>query len=176
MKKFLFILIGIGLILCSCNFSTRNSKVKPESNSKHSNFDGVYNYGDSTGDGPNGQVIIYTESNESVLFYISISRGAPSYNSGSLYDRITIKNRIGTFYKKYEFEEHGCKWTFVFSYDTLTIKTIDLNYGCGFGGNVIADGIYKKVKNLQQDFFIDSFGEKYYFSKTKPEDYVKILK
>ena len=140
-------------------------------------YDGVYRYGDPSGDKPNGQIVIFTESDSSLLFYIFISRGAPSFNMGTLYGRVIIKDGKGVFsYDEFEYKGQACKFAITISKDTLSIATIGKNYECGFGGNVFADGIYKKVKNLKQDFFIDPHGGKYYFKETKPEQYDEILK
>jgi hypothetical protein len=142
--------------------------------SKVSKYDGVYRYGDPFGEGPNGQVIIFEESDSSLLFYIDISLGSPSYNMGTLYDRIVIKDGKGVFLsREFENNKSSCKWSFTFSKKILTVATIGNNYECGFGGNVRVDGNYKKVKKLKQDFFIDPHGVKYFFSKTKPEDYYR---
>ena len=152
LRNILLFIIIFEIIFRSCTNSQTNEVV--------TKLDGVYRYGDSSGEGPNGQVIIFTESDDSLLFYINISRGAPSYNMGTLYSRIAIKDGQGVFFsREFEIGEEACKWSFTFSKNILTIKTIGKNYECGFGGNVWADGIYKKVENFKQDFFIDPHGE-----------------
>jgi hypothetical protein len=139
-------------------------------------FAGVYKYGDSPEDGPTGMITVYEESDESILFYIDISRGAPSYNMGNLYDRVKIKSNKGVYYFKEGENDKPCSFSFVFTDNKLTIKTINDGYDCGFGGNVIVDGEYYKVINAKSDSFTDMTGTKYFFEKTKPEDYAKILK
>ena len=87
-----------------------------------------------------------------------------------------IKSNKGIYYVKYDENENPCSFTLVFTKDKLTIKTAKDGYDCGFGGNVIVDGEYYKVKNEKFDNFIDMNVTKYFFAKTKPEDYAKILK
>lgn len=169
-----FIIILIAFLNLSCQ--KNNKKDIGDNNLQTAKFAGVYKYGDSPEKGPTGQITIYPESDNSILFYIDISRGAPSYNMGNLYARVKIKSNKGIYYVKYEENENPCSFTLVFTKDKLTIKTAKDGYDCGFGGNVIVDGKYYKVKNAKFDNFIDMTGTKYFFAKTKPEDYEKILK
>ena len=161
-------------MMTSLNSSCQANKKKATQNSLKCS--GVYKYGTNPEKGPTGQVTVYQEPNGSILFYINISRGAPSYNMGNLYDRVKIKSNKGIYYYKDEEENESCSFSFVFTNDKLTITTLNNGYNCGFGGNVIVDGEYYKVKNDKFDLFIDIHGKKYFFKKTKPEDYAKILK
>lgn len=117
--------------------------------------------------------MIYACSEDSVLFYLDVSRGAPSFNMGSLYDKLYVGSNKSVFFKKLEYCDNPCKLSFIFTDTTLTIETLDNGYDCGFGGNVIADGIYKKVDSKQPEYFEDAHGEKVYFDKTPPEKYLK---
>ena len=128
-------------------------------------------YGDTTKFGPGGQVIIYALNDDSVLFYLDVSRGAPSYNMGSLYNSLKVNSDKCIFNKKFDYCDNNCKLSFKFKDSLLIISTI--NNDCGFGGNVIADGIYKKVNSDQPTFFEDAHGNKIYFDKTKPDNYFK---
>jgi hypothetical protein len=174
--KVIIALIFLSEIIISDIFNIPQDNKLSTSKLKSSNYAGVYLNNCSTHDGACGQIIIYPESDDSILFFIGINVGAPSYRMGSLYGRVGIKNGEGVYFKKFEFAEDGCKWSFHFSDSLLVIKTMGKNYDCGFGANVIADGNYKKIKNKQQDYFVDFKGVKYYFEKTKPEDYDLILK
>jgi hypothetical protein len=155
------------ILMTILNISCQNTNLKT------AKYAGVYEYGDSPENGPTGQITVYPESDDSILFFMDISRGAPSYNMGNLYDRVKIKSNKGTYYAKYEYGENPCNFSLFFSGDKLIIKTKKNGYDCGFGGNVIADGVYNKVKSAEFDSFMDMTGEKYFFNKTKPEDYAK---
>ena len=177
MKRFLIITLILTLAVFGFNCQTKNNKGLISSNNfKSLKYSGVYrfgSYGDTIQTGPGGQVIIYSVSNDSVLFYIDISNGPPSYNMGSLYDKLYIISDKCTFNKKFDYCVGSCIWSFVFDNDVLTIKTIENGYDCGFGGNVIADGVYKKISSSQPDYFDDAHGKRIYFAKTKPEEYYK---
>jgi len=136
-------------------------------------YAGVYGLGNDIEKGRIGTICIYPETNDTVLFYIELNRGAPSYNMGSLYGRVKIINDNGTFYNKFDYANDGCKWTFTFAKKSLTIKTIDGQYDCGFGHHVFADGKYKRTTNKIENSFIDLDGTEVYFDKTKPEEYNK---
>lgn len=138
-----------------------------------SKYSGTFNYGADVEKGRMGTILIYPETDTTVLFYINLNRGAPSYNMGSLYGRVILENGAGTFYTKFDKADNGCKWTFDFVKDSLTIKTIAGYYDCGFGNAVYADGVYTKQSYRLLEYFEDMEGEKVYFSKTKPEDYYK---
>lgn len=152
------------------NISCQNSNLET------AKYAGVYKYGDNPENGPTGQITVFPESDDTILFFMDISRGAPSYNMGNLYDRVKIKSDKGTYYTKFEYSESPCNFSLSFSDNKLTIRTKKNGYDCGFGGNVTADGEYFKVENAEFDSFIDMTGEKYFFNKTKPEEYAKILK
>ena len=77
-----------------------------------------------------GSIIIYPETDSTVLFYVALNRGAPSYNMGSLYGRIVIKNGIGEFCKKTSSLTTGCQLSFVFESKVLKIRTIDHKDDC----------------------------------------------
>jgi hypothetical protein len=172
------LILFIALIGFNCQTKSNNG-LSSSSNLKSLRLAGIYrfgSYGDTTQTGPGGQVIVYVLSNDSALFYLDVSRGAPSYNMGTLYDRFCVNSDSSIYYKKFDYFDGICKWKYVFSDSTLTITTIDNGYDCGFGANVWADGVYKKVDTNQPEYFVDLHGVKYYFAKTKPEDYDKILK
>ena len=108
-----------------------------------------------------------------ILFFIDICRGAPSYNLGQLYDRLKIENGKGIYFSKYDFDEKGCKWEVIIDNNTLTIKTIDNCFECGFGGNVIADNKYIRKTLTKPEYFTNGEGNKFFFNKTSPENYMK---
>ncbi len=134
-------------------------------------YGGTYSYGSNVEKGRIGTIYIYPETDSTILFYIDLNRGAPSYNTGYLYGRVIIKNDNGTFYTKIDPAENGCKLIFKFSRSKLTIQSIEVN--CGFGGLVYADGEFKKISKKPLDYFEDVEGKKVYFKTTKPEEYNK---
>src|SRR5690606_21924722 len=101
-----------------------------------------------------------------------LSKGAPSYNMGTIYGRVKLVNGQGIFFTKQEWSENGCKLNFVFDEDkNLVIETILPHDDCLFGNGVYADGTFDKESNKIPDYFEDGDGSKIYFKNTKPEDY-----
>ena len=61
-------------------------------------------------DKASGTVLVYPETDNTILFYVDLNRGAPSYNMGSLFGRLKIEDDKGTF----ETQDKGCRWTMKF--------------------------------------------------------------
>ena len=176
MKKTLIVLLLLGAVIWSIGCKTKSDKEPASHKSNTLNYAGIYEYGaygDSTQTGASGQIIIYAESTDTILFYLDVSIGAPSYNMGSIYDKCHIASDKTTFHRKFDYCNNSCEWSLNFSDTTVTIETINNAYDCGFGGNVIADGVYKKVSSEQPDHFEDMYGNKIYFAKTQPANYSK---
>lgn len=76
-----------------------------------------------------------------------VSKGAPSYNSGSFVDTLDYQNNKA-IYTDPELDT-TCKITFEFSTKGVVVKeeTADFNSGCGFGHAVVADGFYQKISS-----------------------------
>lgn len=125
-----------------------------------SKYAGLYSYGTDIEKGGIGTILIYPETDSTVLFYIDLNRGAPSYNMGSLYGRVKITDGKGTFYAKTDLTDQGCKWSFQFNDNSLVIKTIDDQYECGFGGLVYADGTYNRTSTKTPEYFENGEGIK----------------
>lgn len=60
-------------------------------------YAGTFSYAKDK-NGATGTILIYPESDSTILFYIEINRGAPSYNMGSLYGRLKIIKGQGLTY------------------------------------------------------------------------------
>lgn len=133
---------------------------------------GNYAYGSNAEKEKVGSISLFAETDTTMLFYIDLNAGAPSYSMGSLYGRVKTKNNFGVFYRLNS-SAGGCKLLFTFSDDEVIIETIDAQFSCGFGHGVSADGKFKKISKNQPDHFIDQEAQTIYFSKTKPEDYEK---
>ena len=163
MKQVYIFVLLLSLTFTICGQTTSNTL----------KYAGTYSYGTDVEKSGTGTIFIYPETDSTILFYINLNRGAPSYNSGSLYGRVKINKGKGTFYAKFDFIDNGCKWTFQFAKDYLTIMTVDGKYGCGFGHAVYADGDFKRVSRKTPDFFENAEGTKVYFKTTTPEHYNK---
>jgi uncharacterized protein (TIGR02145 family) len=119
---------------------------------------GTYSFGD---EGPSGTALIYPLTDSSALFYIDLSLGAPSYNSGSMSGQMAIKGSIGKYVLKDE--DFDCILNFKFSSQKLDITTESGHDNCGFGGNVYADNSYKQLDKPIPEYFIDIQGDTVFF-------------
>ncbi|MFL9845036.1 hypothetical protein [Flavobacterium rhizosphaerae] len=132
---------------------------------------GVYSYGTNADEGPIGNVTIYPEDDDHILFYLDVNRGAPSYNMGALYGRIKIKDDKGVYYKDTAKDDAECQLLFTFKGDALKIGVVGNNNNCGFGNGVFADGTYQRVPKEYPLTFTNGEGTEVDFRYTKPEDY-----
>ena len=104
---------------------------------------------------------IYPETDTTVLFYLSLNRGAPTYGMGQLYGRAHLVNGVGTYNS---IDSDDCRLKLRFCQDSLIIESIDGKYSCPyFVFHVLADGNYIKLKNKCEDFFIDLGNDTTYF-------------
>ena len=138
-----------------------------------SKYAGEYGYGHNIEKERIGYLQVYAESDSTILFYMDLNRGAPSYNMGALYGRVRIVNDSGTSFTKFDTLSNGCKLLFYFSKDKIDISTIGEQDDCYFGNGVEADGSFKKYSNKTKPYFENQEGKKIYFKKTKPDDYYK---
>ncbi len=137
---------------------------------KTSKLTGIYNYGSSAEKGAVAQVIVYPESDTTILFYFESNIGLPSYNMGSIYGRLKIFADTGTFIND---STSTCKSFFDFKKNKLILTADFGKIDCGFGHGVFMNGQFKKVSSKLTDKFNDLEGKEYYFNKTRPEDYFK---
>lgn len=131
--------------------------------------DYAVNYEKKTGSGYK-MLKIHAKQSGSLLFYLEVGRGAPDYNSGSLYGRLTKNAKTGN-YEYLPKGTEGCKLIFKRSKTAINIKTVTGD--CGFGYGVNADGKYLLIGRNNPNDFIDRAGHKIYFDKTSPGKYLE---
>jgi len=133
-------------------------------------FAGRYSYGKDPENGRAGFIDIYPETDSSILFYLDLNRGAPSYNMGQLYGRAKLIGNSGVFFMKNG--KNNCRFRLTFSRGVVVLKTVDDSFDCPFGGGVFVDGNYKQFSKKAPKYFIGPTGEDtIYFRKTPPEKY-----
>lgn len=158
------------LTVASCQqINNKSNSKKKESKLLTSKYAGFYSFESEEKDGYYRKITIYPESDTTMLFYIDLNRGTPSFNIGSHYGRIVVKGDTAKYFTKYNYSEIGCGWQFIFEKDSLSISTIDNQNECDFGHAVFADGVYYRKSNKIYAYFEDWHGTKVYFRKTKPE-------
>jgi len=144
------------------------------SQAKTTTYAGIYSYGSSVKNGQVGLARIYPESDSTILFYLDLNRGAPSYNMGELYGRAVINGSKAIFRMNtgnIDTAVKGCKFSLEFKKDILVIRTVGIHNDCPFGGGVYADGKFSRISKAIPQYFKDAQGRQIYFNKTKPERY-----
>jgi len=144
----LFTTLALATALISCN-------------EKEVAIGGIYKFGKDVEKGPVGSVMIYPLEGNAALFSLELSRGAPSYNSGRLEGRMTIKDNLGTYEEINEY--NNCVLKFKFASRQLEITIEDGHSDCGFGANVNADNIYKLIDKSIPQYYLSVEGEKIFF-------------
>ena len=108
-------------------------------------YDGIYRYGTTADSGRTSIIYVNQNSDSTLLFYLELNRGAPSYNSGAIVGQMTI---IGPgeadFTMKNEGHNINCSMNFWFTNDSLYIRTNDQEDDCGYGYGVYSSGDFKK--------------------------------
>ena len=97
--------------------------------------------------GYSGKIQVKKISSEKIIMTFEVTKGSPSYNSGSFIDTLNYNNNK-SIYSTPEFDS-TCLITFEFNKKGVIVKeeTEDYNYGCGFGHAVVASGFYKRISN-----------------------------
>jgi len=127
-------------------------------------YAGEYSFGTSPEEGRTGGVYIYPDTDSTLLFYLELSRGAPSYNSGAISGQLMITSPGQASITRIDTENLlNCGLIFIFEKQKLTISTVDGHKDCGFGYAVYADGKYEKKSDSIPLYFIDRTGEKTFF-------------
>lgn len=157
----------VSIFICSCGQSHNN-----KSESETIQYAGLYDMGGDIEEGRVGSVIVFAETDNTILFYLDLNRGAPSYNMGQLYGRLTIDDDKGIFDEKLWYVDKRCKLLYEFTEDILTINYLtEEDDQCGFGHAVWANGDFSRQNRLQPEFFRDQNGDTIYFARTSPEKY-----
>jgi hypothetical protein len=132
--------------------------IKEYATSKYLGFYG-FNFSEKL-EGNTGSLLIYPESDTSVLFNLEVCIGAPSFNLGMATGRLIIKNDTA-LYQPAEYNS-TCKIIFYFRGNEIQLKTIDGFSECGFANNVYADAIYKLEKKVTPKYYDPIDGYNYF--------------
>jgi hypothetical protein len=168
------------LIMVSCDSPYKNQPKKnetitiakkPVDHISTPSLAGTYAFGDNIEKGPVGSVMIYPLLDNSVLFFLDICNGAPSYNLGQLFGQMTIKDNIGTYNANVNGGDFNCILKFKFTSEELIITTEPGHNDCGFGNNVFADHLYKHIQKTTPRHFINAEGDTILFNGLTVEKY-----
>jgi hypothetical protein len=155
-------------------FYDKSSEVKPAKDDK----------------GRSGSLKLFRLDDGRYKFWISVSKGWPSYNSGEIDGFIVIKNNKAVFNEKNEFSKNDCKIVFRFSNSIIKAEQQSTDRDCGFGMSVFIDDDYKmqsriKMKNAELEKMNEGYskyavtiGKAYLYedettTKTKKQYFIK---
>lgn len=95
--------------------------------------------------GYSGEILVKRISKDKVVLRLYVNRGAPSYNSGYLFDTLSYVNNQIIY--TCPATDPSCKISFSFSKKGITVveDTADFNTGCGFGHAVVVSGVYRRI-------------------------------
>ncbi len=129
-------------------------------------YNGIYSYGTTPDSGRTGVIYVNQNTDSTLLFYLELNRGAPSYNSGAIVGQMNIYSPgEADFTMKIEDHYINCSMNFWFTNDSLYIRTNDKADDCGYGYAVYSSGDFKKVKNKKPESYIDRSGEEFKFDE-----------
>ena len=127
-------------------------------------YAGTYTYGASPDKGRTGVIYVYPDSDSTLLFYLELNRGAPSYNSGAITGQMNIYSPgKANFTMIKETDFINCSMNFWFTNDSLFIRTNDKADECGYGYGIHSYGDFKRTNKEKPEFFIERNGEKTWF-------------
>jgi len=119
------------------------------------NYSGAYGYtlklkvnpgNDKDAKGPAGSLVLLKMEGNKYRFWLDVSIGWPSYNSGETDGTITIVNDTASFDNTFENAIDPCILKFKVENQGIIITSASNSFNCGFGNNVSADGEYSKLK------------------------------
>lgn len=129
-------------------------------------YAGTYTYGTTPDSGRTGVIYVYPNSDTTLLFYLELNRGAPSYNSGAIVGQMNIyRPGEADFSMIKENDLINCSMNLWFTNDSLFIRTNDKADDCGYGHAVYSRGDFKRTNKQKPEFFIDRSGEKTWFKE-----------
>jgi len=94
-----------------------------------------------------GEIKVKLLPKSKIAITLFVCKGAPSYNSGTIWDTLTFKNSKALCTTPDD--DSTCKITFRFKKNGVSVdqQQANLNFGCGFGHGVFADGYYRKISS-----------------------------
>ncbi|MFN8381701.1 MAG: hypothetical protein U0V02_07165 [Anaerolineales bacterium] len=89
---------------------------------------------------------------QEVVIELFCLRGPPSYSSGGLIQKVLLSNNLAVYSasEKYfdyieDYTSAPCHIVFQFEKDIIEVTQLGLDFDCGFGHGVYADGVYKLI-------------------------------
>jgi hypothetical protein len=134
-------------------------------------YAGEYNWGDTTREQAGGTLLVYPESDSTVLLALGVSNGPPAFHLGGMYRRAVVRRGVGHCAFQYDGDSLGCRLRLAFSPQAVVVSTEQGYEECGFAQGVSADATYRRTSSAVPQQFSDGEGKKTRFKSTTPEQY-----
>lgn len=174
-KNTLLIIIILAFVAGSCKQKAKVASVVPQTDIipaapvPAAHYSGVYTFGDSIEGAAEGTVYISQENDSSLLFYLYVNKGAPSYNCGEMDGRITVKGRKGTFRTRLGYSDADCVLYFEFNDSTVTINQDGNDCKCGFGNGVYVEDTFNRSTSETPAFYTTLSNDTISFSELQAQ-------
>ena len=134
-------------------------------------YAGEYSLGGDPQQDPVGSLLVYPESDSTVLFYLDLNNGPPAFHVGSLYRRVVVRAGTALCAFKESYKEKACQLKITFTPRAAVIKTVSGANGCGFAERVNADSTYPRISTAVPMQFTTGEGTTLKCSEITPEKY-----
>ncbi|REE05816.1 hypothetical protein [Marinoscillum furvescens] len=152
MTRSKLLILTLIALLISCNLKTNNQSTLQQF------APGTYHRVNENGE-KSGTLLVYPVADSTFYIHLFVTRGAPSYNSGSLYREVNTSTDKAEI--RFQDESSDCHLALKVQDKSITITT--LKKDCGFGYGVRADGTFVQVSADIPEYFENMDGSKTYF-------------
>jgi hypothetical protein len=123
---------------------TDTQTILPNTRAEYDKVSGTYKLIRSDGSGCTILILLEPRMDpfDKISFELFCIRGAPSYNSGHAIDMILLSNDMAVYSPS-----DTCNIVFQFFPTSIIVNQIGLDFDCGFGHAVYADGVYTLTDN-----------------------------
>ncbi|UOQ53405.1 hypothetical protein [Hymenobacter cellulosivorans] len=133
-------------------------------------YAGEYRWGAAAAEEAGGILTVYPESDSTVLFQLDANDGAPAYHLINVLGRATLRGKTAYYSAKAPEDEHGCRLRIAFTPAGATVASVPgYTQDCLFGGNLTADGTYRRVSQRVPAYVISGEGDTLYFAHLPPD-------
>jgi hypothetical protein len=124
--------------------------------------------------GAGGKLLLYPESDSTLLFYVEVNRGAPTNNKGSLFGTLLLTNNKGIVILNGPNGLPQCKLSFQIEKKYVDIRTLENLGDCGFQAGVTADNRFFRYSGEIPEYY-EVDGKNIPFEKTEKPVEKKVI-
>lgn len=124
--------------------------------------------------GPGGKLLLYPETDSTMLFYVEVNRGAPTNNTGTMFGKLALTNNKSVHIINGPTGLPACKLSFQIEKKFVDIRTLENLGDCGFQVGVTADNRFFRYSGEIPEYY-EVDGKKIYFEKTEKPVEKKVI-